>query len=462
MFVIHPAARFPLVLSACLCVPACGGESPDDTPTPEVAAAEDWSRDIQSMDLEVNVATLEATATLVIAPSDTSSGLSLEAQGLEILEVTSGEGVSLDWLRDESDGSLDIGVPLGESTLTITYTLTEMDYSFDGYMSSGDSFIWPYYCGNLFPCHSDPADGLRFEVHVSGVPDGQTVVAPTEVITLDAPSYQLGFSVGPYTRRELGTTSAGTSVVFYSLPDDSEADIEAGTGHFRDYIEELEKWFGPYPYGSETGAKTVIWCEEGNCEYAGMEEHPYFDVSDGSIYDPTVFAHEASHAWFGDGTRLECWGEDLVMSEGSASYLEIAILGNVDGENAAMADVQYYQEWLAYSRATGEDYVVWPDTCDEADTYDIWYAVTYSRGALFWYDIEVEVGREALLAAFGDFLASHLGQTTSMGVLLDTVHTSTGFDPWPLAEIWLRSTNLPEGYVLPEVERHNPRTFLKK
>ena len=269
---------------------------------------------------------------------------------------------------------------------------------------------------------------------------------------MDAPSYMLGFSVGSYTRRELGTTTAGTSVVFYATPDDDAADVDAGVASFLRYVDTLEGLFGPYPFGAEVGAKSVRWCEEGNCEYAGMEEHPYFDVSDGSVYDPTVYAHEAAHAWFGDGVRLGCWGEDLVMSEGSASYLEVALLALVDGDAAAQADIDYYKQWLAESRAAGDDQVVWPDTCDAVNTYDLWYDVTYSRGALYWLDVEEQVGREALLGAFADFAAAHLGEAASMGDLLDAVEASTGFDPYPLAEIWLRSTELPEGYVLPEVE----------
>lgn len=445
---VIPAGVPPLCLLFTLVggVGACGPA--EESPTPAASApepSEDWGRDLLTTEVIIDLADPAApvgVAHVTVAPSDTGTGLSLEAAGLDVQAVTT-DGGSLRWERDLSDGSIDIGLPEGASAFTVEYTLTRMDYTFDGYMISGDTFIWPDYCSNLFPCHSDPADGLRFSVEVLNPPAGSTVVAPTELLPLDAPSYQLGFAVGDYTRHDLGTTTAGTKVVFYSLSTDSAEDIEAGTASFKDYVDTLESYLGPYPFGAETGAKSVRWCEEGGCAYAGMEEHPYFDVSDGSVNDPTVFSHEAAHAWFGDGIRLECWGEDLVFSEGTASYLEIAVIGLVDGEEAANADITYYEEWLAESQLTGDDHVVWPDSCDAVDTYDIWYSVTYSRGALFWIEVEKAVGREVLLSALGDFTAERLGGTASMGELLDAVHTSTGFDPWPLAEGWLRSTAMP-------------------
>lgn len=412
-------------------------------------ASQDFSRDILTTQLQLNVSTLEGTATIEVVPSDTGTGLSFEAQGLTISEVTLPDGKALKWVQDPTDKRLDVGLPKDATTVVIHYSFARHAYDFDGYMEGGDSFIWPNYCGNLFPCHSDPADGMRFSVEITGVPSGELAIAPSELIALDAPSYQLGFTVGPYTRHDLGKTDAGTSVVFYSLPADNPDHIQAGTGSFRAYVDTLEQYFGAYPFGKEVGAKSVRWCEEGGCEYAGMEEHPYFDVSDGSVYDPTVYSHEAAHAWFGDGVRLECWGEDLVLSEGTASYLELAIIGLVDGEDAAQADIRYYQEWLADSRASDDDHIVWPDSCDEVNTYDIWYAVTYSRGALFWVDVERQVGRTALLEAFASFLEDYLGKTASMSDLLDAVQVSTGFDPHPLADIWLRSTDLPSDYVEP-------------
>lgn len=440
----------------------CSGNA-TESPTPGIEgpeASEDWSRDIETMQLSVDLSTRKAKATIQVKGSDSSTGLSLEAQGLTIESVTLEDGTQLHWEQTGDDKHLNVGLATDQTTIVVSYGFPQQDYTFDGYMTGGDTFIWPNYCGNLFPCHSDPADGLRFAVEVTGVEAGQTVVAPSNMLELPAPSYQLGFTVGELTRHDLGLTERGTRVVFYSQSTDAPADVTIATAHFKEYVQTLEQYFGPYPFSNEMGAKSVIWCEGGGCAYAGMEEHPYFDVSDGSISDPSVFTHESSHAWFGDGIRLECWGEDLVLSEGTASYLEIALLNLVDGAEAAQADVTYYQDWLADSIDSGEDAIVWPDSCDEIDTYSIWYGVTYSRGALFWMDVEQEVGLIPLVQALASFSETHLGSTGTMQDLLDTVATETGFDPNPLAQIWLKSTGLPEDYqaTLAASRERNRRT----
>lgn len=437
-----------VVVCLAILLSACGGEQPSPTPEEELpAASEDFNRDIETTFLEVALETLTATATVQVVASDSSTGLSFEAQGLTVTSVTREDGTPLQWEQAGETRQLNVGLPLGETTLKIAYGFEQRGFSFDGYMTEGDTFIWPNFCGNLFPCHSDPADGLRFGVEVTGVPEGYTVVAPQTLLDLPAPSYQLAFNVGKFTRHDLGTTEQGTRVVFFSQPTDDPEDIASGAGNLKAYVETLEGFFGPYPFGEETGAKSVLWCEEGGCAYAGMEEHPYFDVSDGSVNDPSVFSHEASHAYFGDGIRLECWGEDLILSEGTASYLEIVLLHLVDGPEAAQADVTYYQDWLAESIDAGEDAVVWPDGCDQIDTYSIWYGVTYSRGALFWMDVQAEVGMLPLVEALATFSARHLGKMGTMQTLLDTVATETGFDPNPLAKIWLKSTTVPEDYL---------------
>lgn len=433
-----------LALSLSLFLVACG--APEATPTPGPLGPEARTRDIETTRLKLDVSALTGQATIQVKASTEDVGLSLETQGLGIQSVTLEDGSALTWRQDGTSGWLDIDLPTDQTTVVVKYTFEQKGFTFDGYMTDGDSFLWPNFCGNLYPCHSDPDDGLRFGVEVTGLPEGSLAVAPKDLIALPAPAYQLGLTVGQFTRHDLGATSDGTRVVFYSQPTDLPADVAAGTGHFRDYVDVFEQYFGTYPFGPEVGAKSAIWCDGGGCAYAGMEEHPYFDVSDGSVNDPTVFTHETSHAWFGDGVRLECWGEDLVMSEGTASYLEIAILGLVDGPEAAQADVQYYQDWLAESIDAGEDAVVWPDSCDEVDTYSIWYAVTYSRGALFWMDVEAQVGQIPLLQALAVFANAHLGSTGTLQDLLDTVAEETGFDPSPLAYTWLKSTDIPPGF----------------
>src|SRR6185295_10898534 len=82
-----------------------------------------------------------------------------------------------------TDGRLDVGVPAEgkDAEIIVDYTFAPHE-EFDGYMeASGLTFLWPQFCGNLFPCKSDPDDGLTFTMSVSGTPAGAAVIFPEAI-----------------------------------------------------------------------------------------------------------------------------------------------------------------------------------------------------------------------------------------------------------------------------------------
>src|SRR5262245_57709881 len=185
--------RCLLLLS--LLLGACGAESAPARPEP----SEDRTRDIQSTDLAIDLATKTGTATIQLQPSQ-STGASFEIGDLSVTDVYDETGP----LHYQIDGKrLDVGVP-ASGRLSVDYGFREYP-NFTGAMLN-TTFIWPYYCGNLFPCKSDPSDGLRFTLHLTGVADGMTAVYP-KAIPADAPSYQIAWAIGDYTYLEVGTTA---------------------------------------------------------------------------------------------------------------------------------------------------------------------------------------------------------------------------------------------------------------
>jgi hypothetical protein len=40
-------------------------------------------------------------------------------------------------------------------------------YRAEGSFPDGMTFTWPYFCDNLFPCHPEPSDGLRFTLELT-------------------------------------------------------------------------------------------------------------------------------------------------------------------------------------------------------------------------------------------------------------------------------------------------------
>lgn len=427
------------VLAACSAPPSgvdaavdAGGE-PDaglDAGPPPVAV--DRTRDILRTDLALDLAAHRGTAALSLAASS-STGASFEVGDLTISKVT-GPGGPLNF--SVAQGWLDVGVPVSAAPTTISVEYTFRDHSnFDGWVaSSGVSFLWPYFCGNLFPCHSAPADGLSFTMAVTGAPAGKTVVFPA-TIPADAPSYMPAIAVGDYTYLKLGTTDAGTEVGVYYLPGELSA-AQQGTRHLDRAFDWYERTYGAYTFGAKVASVSAKW---GPGSYGGMEHHPYWHVSSASMNDQETHFHEAAHGWFGDGVRIACW-EDFVLSEGTVSYLAARALEAVDGVDIWPA----YQQQLDDAIAAG-DTIALPSTCNAIDLLHdkLWSNVPYMKGAFFFRAVEQQVGKPALDRALAKFYREHVGRAARMQELLDVIRSETGFDPTTLANGWLRSLGHP-------------------
>ena len=154
------------------------------------AASQDWTRDILHTALDVSLAGLTARAQIELAGSD-SSAASFEAQGLAISAVTDASGEPLEHVH--VDGRLDVGVPPSDApqSIVVDYTFG-LQSSFDGLLDQGSTLLWPYFCGNLFPCKSSPQDGLTFELSVRDGPEGTTTVFPCLLYTSPSPRDQRG------------------------------------------------------------------------------------------------------------------------------------------------------------------------------------------------------------------------------------------------------------------------------
>jgi hypothetical protein len=428
------ARRFAIAFVSCASL-ACGSEGLE-TQSEDVTAIppqENWARDVVSTKLDVDLATREATARIVIAPG-TRRGASFEVQGLDVESVRTPDGKLVPHAVRE--GRLDLGVPArSQVTVDVSYAF-DVQRRLEGLTQRGSTFLWPTFCGNLFPCKSDPADGLRFELAVTG--GTRTIVAPA-AIGADVPSYVIAWAEGDYRRLELGATPSGTRVLVYHRPDEELAARE-GTEPLVDAFAWLEATYGAYRLGEEVASVSVDW---GAGAFGGMEHHPYWHVSRNSMADTETHVHEAVHGWFGDGIRIACW-EDLTLSEGTTSYLTARAIEAVRGAEAGEAVWADYERRLDEVIAS-EDRVARPEGCGEVDVLrDLWNDVVYVKGAFFFRALEAEVGREALDRTLSGFYAEHVGEAVGVDDLLAAVERDTGFDPAPLAEDWLRSLGRPD------------------
>ena len=416
-------------------VAACGGGGNDptfDAPPTVIPPTEDENRDVLSTALSIDVAARTGVATIRLAPS-ASMGATFEIGDIEITSVTRA-GAPLE-LTDRGD-RVDIGVPSTTEPLELEIRYSYMFHNgFMGASSAGWTLTWPYYCGNLFPCRSNPSDGTTFTLELTGVDPAMTAVYPA-AIPAEAPSYQVAWAIGDYDVLDLGTTAAGTHVQAWHRPNEL-ANITTGTANLRAAFEWLETEIGPYLFGTEVGTVGVSW---GAGALGGMEHHPMWHVASGALSSEEVNVHEAAHGWFGDGIRIACW-EDFVLSEGTVTYLAGRALDVV--APAVGADV-----WASYEDELGTippTDPVWPDSCNVLDVLEdnLFTNAPYLRGAFFYRAVALTVGADVLDGALRAFYTQYAGGAARMSDMLRVIQEETSFDPTACADAWLRSETIP-------------------
>ncbi len=422
----------PMLLAACGGDDAAGVDAPVRQPTP------DLTRDIVSTQLALDLTARSGTATIALAPS-TGDGATLEVGDLDIRAVRAG-GADLAFARDGAH--LDLAVGPEATTVAIDYGWSLHDQS-DGAATAGYTLTWPYYCGNLFPCHSLPADGSTFALAITGVPAGDTAVYPPTIPT-DAAAYQLAWAVGPYVETTLGTTTAGTRVATWAYATEATA-MATGTRHLVAGFDWMEQHVGPYAFGGTVGSVSAHW---GGGAYGGMEHHPRWHIASDALGDQSVHLHEAAHGWFGDGVRLACW-EDFALSEGAATYYEARLaeeVGDAGDGTAAWADLD---RELTAMRNGGGAGVAWPQSCNAIDVLTIFSRVPYVKGALWLRAVERKITRPVFDQAMRAFYAAHGGKAASITDLVTAFRDASGYDATACAQSWLAQRPVPTDLTCP-------------
>lgn len=431
----------------------CSGVAGSSGPEPQNATQEvsrvlgDTACDVLSTHLSIDLSSRQAEARITIDATD-GSPCFLEAQGLQIRE-TSTIGERPRHLQAAVEGGrLHVELPPTPETagVAIAYVF-EAQPPPAGAILVGTTLTWPYRCGTLFPCNSDPSDGSTFEIELTGLMDGHVAVYPSSIST-DAPAYMVAWTVGEYRHHDLGSTERGTRISLWSEPRDEEPALR-GAARLRDVFEWYETTLGPYPFGDHVGSVAVDWGPSGG--FGGMEHHPFWHVSRDCVDSEEVHAHEAAHGWYGNSVRIRCW-EEFVLSEGTASYLAARALTAVGGEAEGERIWESYRARLDRAVSRSSFPTAWPRTCGEIDILGgLFSDVPYMKGAFFFRALERRIGRDALDGILAAFFEAHRGQATGFQDLLDMVVSRTGYDPTACAEGWLRSASPPSWEVCPAV-----------
>lgn len=411
--------RLPSVLLIAACARPGAPEA-----APAAAPAPNPSRDVEHFSLVIDLAHDHDVAIVRFGPSS-AAGASLDVRGLE-LESVRWAGRPLDWARHGT--RLDLALPaLDEpAEVRIAYSRTGPERGPIAHAGAGSTLTWPDGCGNLWPCHPNPLDGATYELRFLG----GRAVAP-RAITSEVPAYAIAWVEGDRDWVRLGETSAGTEIGYWIVPGDAEAEARRGTVALVGAFDWLETHLGAYAFGERAGPVQVDW---GRVALNAMEHHPFWHVNAQAMGNGRVHVHEAVHGWYGNGVRPACWS-DLVLSEGTTTWLTAVVLGEVVGPEAEAAA---WDEVHA-SVAARPHRPLWEDACTPILGDPVTAAGDSAvRGAAFFRRVEEEVGRDALIATVGRFYRDRVGTAARFDDLLDAIAADTGFDARPLAQRDLR------------------------
>lgn len=412
---------------------ACGAES-ERSPARMTDPASNERRGVAATDLEISIEALRGRAHVTFEPSDTP-GASLRVGGLSI-EAVYDAGGPVEYHREGRRLDLALGGGAESRRVTLDYSFSRQT-AFEGLLPDGMTFTWPYFCENVFPCHPEPGDGLRFTLALTDTP-ANTVTVSGASAELDAPSYMLAWATGDYVKLELGRTRDGTELAVWHKPGNVMA-ASTVQRYLPQVFEYFEATLGAYPFGDAAGAVEVEW---GSSGFDGMEHHPYWHVHQSKLADPVVQAHEAAHGWYGNGVRIACW-EDLVLSEGVATYLAARALSSVEPG----LEVEIWEDYQAtlQQAARSQPGNVWPESCGAIDVIADGLAgqLVYMKGAFFLRALEQRIGASAIDTALARFFTERVGTAGRFQDLLDTLEEVGAYDPNACARSWLRQETLP-------------------
>jgi aminopeptidase N len=418
-----------------------GTETPpvDDTDAPAV-------QDVVHTHLDLDLAAAAGHAKIEVKPGPGPVRLDVSGLTVHALRVDGATVPITDTTLDAGWLSVPVDAPGRTAILDVDYNFPERrPRDFDGWMPAlGVTFVWPYACGNLYPCDPSMSDGVRFSMSVTGVTQGLSAVYPADTFG-DGPAYLPAVAVGDYARVDLGHTSAGTGVAAWHLPGQRAA-TDRGTAHLVAAYDFFEQTYGSYLFGPEAGAVQVDW---GADSWGGMEHHPYVHVGKFDFEDEEAQIHEAGHAWFGDGVRLACW-EDFVLSEGTTTYIAARASEAVGGDDFW----PYYVDDFLVPICEGDDVntIVLPDSCGEIDFVndDLWSLATYMKGACFYEEVADTIGAAELDAIIAEFYVSHRSKPARMRDMLALLAARApdhAADIDAAASDWLYRYECPTDYV---------------
>ncbi|MEH6722668.1 MAG: M1 family metallopeptidase, partial [Qipengyuania sp.] len=461
--------------SAAMVAPILTSPEAVDTLThaqPQVARVTHVALDL---DLDFEAKRVGGTAELTVLAAPGAEQIVLDTNGLEIAQVTDGQGRALSHTVGEPVAEGGKGAPLtirldGAETLRIAYR-APADASALQWLSlkQTEGGVHPFLFSqgqailnrSWIPTQDSP--GIRqtwearitapepLDVVMSGVRQGEPEDlgngrrAFTFVMDKPVPPYLIAIAAGDIDFRAIGPRTgvwaepATLDRAWREVNDTEEMVVAA------------EELYGEYRWG-----RYDMIVLPPAFPYGGMENPvmtfltPTFIAGDRS--NNGLVAHELAHSWSGNLVTNAVWG-DSWLNEGVTTYFENRIVEAVYGKQRAEQEAALMfaniQETLA---EVGEDA---PGTALSTDGgYQLGSAIAYDKGAFFLRTVESVVGRERFDAWLRQWFDNHAFQPATSELFLadmmdNLVRGEAEADALMLRE-WIFEPGLPSNVARPD------------
>jgi hypothetical protein len=250
-----------------------------------------------------------------------------------------------------------------------------------------------------------------YRVAATGSLDTRAERGPLQILRYRAEMvHDFAFAAWPHFTEESGRVGSVT-VRYLGVPGRGQAArqmalVRAGLGR-------LGRWFGAYPYPELTVVDVpTLGLGAGGMEYPTLFTTwmPWWTPGGLRILDETT-VHELVHQWF-QGVVANNEAEEPWLDEGLTSYVSGLLLDEIFGRDASFLElgpVRMGHRDKERARIAGADLrplpVAWP--ARRFPSHARYVEAVYVRAALLLVTLESLIGREAMIAALGDYVRSN-------------------------------------------------------
>ncbi|MEM1438628.1 MAG: M1 family metallopeptidase [Pseudomonadota bacterium] len=429
---------------------------------------------VLDLDVDFERRVLEGTATLNIERGGPGDTLVLDTRDLTITGVRAGGDTLSDTPFELGDVDAILGAPL---SITVPDGATRVEVAYrTSPEATGLQWLEPrqtagkrqpflfsqaqaIHARSFVPLQDTPAVRFTFAATVR-VPPGLLAVMSADNATertetgvyefempQSIPSYLFALAVG-----DLEFKAMGERTGVYA-----EAEIlDAAASEFEDterMLEIAEVDYGPYKWG-----RYDLLILPPSFPFGGMENPrlsfitPTVIAGDKSLV--SLIAHELAHSWSGNLVTNATW-RDLWINEGFTTYITNRIMQNVYGDDRYTMEVALgYADLIgALDELDADDEIMALDVRGR-DPDDSFSSIPYEKGALFLYEIEQAIGREAfdafVIEYFKAFEFKSIHTEACLAYLEETLLAEHGdvLDADRVRE-WIYEPGLPEGAPAP-------------